>query len=340
MVNGRENIPVICLELLSKLPVELTSSLRLLIYSINEESNMDTATDTNSKRSNITRKFNWFLFMLYAVIISISVPATYYVTQAQIVEQANRELSLLVDMVRSVRNVVREDTRPYFLPKEEFFAPVVSSTVIAKTVASKFAKLRPEYYIRVISDNPLNNENLPDVAERRILSRFRGESNLDRIVETGILRNQNYLISAAPAKAKKGCMRCHGTPANTPRQIIDKYGTDGGFGYKIGSVVGASVVGVPLANLNELVLNRSLIIIAVLTVLFALIFLSINSLVKRSIIEPLLSITEAANSVSRGNIKLSMTMDRNDEIGDLAYSFELMRRSLVVVVKKLRNTRK
>jgi len=29
-------------------------------------------------------------------------------------------------------------------------------------------------------------------------------------------------------------------------------------------------------------------------------------------------------------------MDRDDEIGELAYSFELMRRSLVAIVKKMR----
>ena len=289
------------------------------------------------KDSKITRKFNSLLFILYLVVIILSIPATYLLTQQQIQEQANRELSLLVDMVRSVRNVVREETRPHFLPKGEFFPVVVSSTVMAKTVASKFAKLRPEYYIRIVSDNPLNSENLPTAAETEILNRFRSNDKPEKIVETGILRNQNYLISAAPATAKKGCLICHGTSDDAPAQIMEKYSADSGFGYRVGDIVGASVVAVPMANLNELVLNRTLAIAAVLTILFALIFLFINNLVKRAIIKPLLSISEAARSVSRGNINESISMDRDDEIGDLAHSFELMRRSLIAVIKKMRD---
>lgn len=287
------------------------------------------------KSSRISRKFNWLLFSLYLVVIMVSIPATYILTKEQILEQANQELSLLVDMVRSVRNVVREDTRPYFLPKGEFFAPVVSSTVMAKTVASKFAKLRPEYYIRIVSDNPLNRENLPTSAERAILNRFRVAGAPDSIIETGTLRNETYLISAAPAKARKGCQTCHGQAEAAPTQITEQYGTTHGYGYRDGSVVGASVVGVPMANLMDVVLVRSLTILIVTTIVFSLIFLFINSMIKRSIIRPILSISEAATSVSRGNIGESISTDRTDEIGELAHSIELMRRSLVLMVKKV-----
>ena len=76
--------------------------------------------------------------------------------------QANKELTLLVDMVKSVRNVVREDTRPHFAEKGDYFPIVVSSTVMAKTVAEKFARIRPEYYIKIFADNPLNQDDLPD----------------------------------------------------------------------------------------------------------------------------------------------------------------------------------
>ena len=297
---------------------------------------MSEAEKSGKKRSRITRKLNLVLLTMYLTVIAVSIPATYILTKNQILDQANRELSLLVDMVRSVRNVVREDTRPHFLPKGEFFPPVVSSTVMAKTVASKFAKLRPEYYIRIVSDNPLNKENQPDVAEKNILNRFRVNGANGSIVETGFLRNEQYLISAAPAVAKKGCLRCHSTPQETPAQITAKYGEDSGYGYKVGNVVGASVVGVPMANLNQLVLMRSLTIFIVTTVIFSIIFLLINRIIKQSVIRPIIEISEAAQTVSRGSIGQSISMDRNDEIGDLAYSIELMRRSIVVIVKKMR----
>ncbi|RLA06703.1 MAG: hypothetical protein DRQ59_14870, partial [Gammaproteobacteria bacterium] len=68
---------------------------------------MNDAVKKRKKGSRIAKKFNKLLFSLYLVIVVLSIPGTYYATQQQIREQANRELSLLVDMVRSVRNVVR-----------------------------------------------------------------------------------------------------------------------------------------------------------------------------------------------------------------------------------------
>jgi hypothetical protein len=130
----------------------------------------------------------------------------YYLTKTQVLAQANKELTLLVDMVKSVRNVVREDTRPHFTPKGEFFPIVVSSTVMAKTVADKFAQLRPEYYIKIFSDNPLNPEDFPDVLEKELLQRFRQYKQLESIVETGLIQGQQYLLSPAPTTAKKSCL--------------------------------------------------------------------------------------------------------------------------------------
>ncbi len=295
------------------------------------------STDTKGRKTSVTSKFNWMLSLLYAVSILVSLPVTYYLTKQQIFTQANKELTLLVDMVRSVRNVVREDTRPYFLPKGEFFAPVVSSTVMAKTVARKFARLQPDYYIKIASDNPLNLENLPQPLEKALLERFRSSEAPSRIVESGLVRGMRYLVSAAPAVAKEGCMRCHGSPADAPDAITGKYGTKNGYGWNVGQVVGTSVVGVPLGNINELVTRRSAVIIAVVTLVYAIVLIVINRLVHRTIIRPVLNITKAAYAVSHGDLKKIVEVNRNDEIGQLAGSFELMRRSLVLVVRRLQS---
>ena len=83
---------------------------------------MNTKTEDGKKKSRITKKLNWLLLAMYLGIIAISIPTTYFLTKDQILEQANRELSLLVDMIRSVRNVVREETRPHFLPKGDILS--------------------------------------------------------------------------------------------------------------------------------------------------------------------------------------------------------------------------
>ena len=123
-----------------------------------------------SYKGSLTQQFSRILLSLYFISIVISLPLTYLWARNQVYSQAQKELTLLVDMVRSVRNVVREDTRPHFLPQGVFFPPVVSSTVMAKTVASKFVREQPDYYIKIASDNPLNPENLPEPLEKELLN--------------------------------------------------------------------------------------------------------------------------------------------------------------------------
>ncbi|MEE9446509.1 MAG: DUF3365 domain-containing protein, partial [Arenicellales bacterium] len=190
------------------------------------------------KRITLSKKFMQSLFTLFLVLSLLLIPIVYFITKAQVMDQANKELTLLVDMVKSIRNVVREDTRPHFMPRGEFFPPVVSSTVMAKTVAAKFARLQPDYYIKMFSDNPLNAEDLPDQLEVELLRRFRENRELKSIVETGTINSKPYLLSSAPSTVKKGCLFCHGKAEEAPFAIPNKYGVNSGYNWKIGTVIG------------------------------------------------------------------------------------------------------
>ena len=64
------------------------------------------------KRTTLSKKFMQSLFTLFLVLSLLLIPIVYFITKAQVMNQANKELTLLVDMVKSIRNVVREDTSP------------------------------------------------------------------------------------------------------------------------------------------------------------------------------------------------------------------------------------
>lgn len=296
------------------------------------------ATDNNktNKRSSISSKFNQSLLTLFLVLVLVLIPIMYYLTKTQVLAQANKELTLLVDMVKAVRNVVREDTRPHFTPKGEFYPIVVSSTVMAKTVAEKFARVRPEYYIKIFSDNPLNPEDLPDELETELLERFRQNTQLKSIVETGVIRGKQYLLSSAPATVKKGCLLCHGDPARAPLAISKKYGTQSGYGWTVGNVIGGSAVGVPLENINAIAVKRTLYALLALAFIFGILYIYINTIVRRSIITPIREIADKAQKISHGDLGEALETDRDDEIGELSNSFEMMRRSFISLVRRIK----
>jgi HAMP domain-containing protein len=285
--------------------------------------------------SSVSSTFHGALFLIYVVSVLVVVPIIYFLTKSELYDQANKELKVLVDVVNSARAIVKDTTRPYFLPKGEFFSTVVSSTVMAKTLASNFHTLQPAYLVRMISDNPLNIENKPQGLEVTVLESLRGSGSSKGVVQTGIIQGRNYLISAVPTKANEECLICHGDAKAAPKEITEKYGTTTGYGWKPGAIVGATLVGVPIADLNSAVLKRAAIVIGIITVLFAGVLVMLNRVVENHIIRPILRITEAAKAISLGRSNEPLVSDRNDEIGALTRAFELMRRSINIATEQI-----
>jgi HAMP domain-containing protein len=147
------------------------------------------------------------------------------------------------------------------------------------------------------------------------------------------------LVSAAAISSKPGCLRCHGEPDKVPEEISTAYGRTSGYHYKDGDIVGLELVGVPLADVDALATTRSLVAVGLLTLLFALIFATINILVRRNLISPIIEITDAAHAIVKGDLDRTLDIQRNDEIGDLARSVELLRRSFAQVMKRFNKTR-
>ncbi len=284
---------------------------------------------------SVSSTFHRALLLIYLVSVLAVVPFIYFMTRDELYSQANKELKLLVDVVSSARGIVKDKTRPYFLAKGEFFSPVVSSTVMAKELAAQFHKLQPAYLIRMVSDNPLNTENMPEGIEITVLDTLRQSGSDKGIIQTGAIHGHNYLISAVPTKVHDDCLMCHGDPAAAPKEITAKYGTTTGFGWKSGAIIGATLVGVPVADLNSAVLKRSGIAIGIITVLFAGVLIVLNRAVQNNIIQPILQIAEAAKAISLGRSNQALVSDRDDEIGVLTRAFELMRRSINIATDQI-----
>jgi len=287
---------------------------------------------------SLSKKFNLSLLLLYLISVALAAPTVYLVTKQQVYDRANEELVLLVDVVKSIQDYVATDLRPHFMKQDIFYTPAVSGIVATARIANYLKEKQPQYYIKNASDNPLNPSNAAQGLEEELLKRFRKEKELAALSEEGVIGGKAYLVSSAPKVSKKGCLRCHGDPADAPEDQKVSFGSGTGYGYKVNDVVGVSLVGVPLADVQALSLERSLIVIGAITVLFAVLFIVVNMLVKRLILEPIVDITRVAAAVSKGDINRAVTVvERNDEIADLAQAFELMRRSLITAMKHLKS---
>ncbi|MDJ0805529.1 MAG: DUF3365 domain-containing protein [Gammaproteobacteria bacterium] len=290
-----------------------------------------------TSRDSLASRFNLSLVIMYLCTVLITAPTVYFVTKQQVYERAEADLILLVDVVKSIQDFVATDLRPHFMKEKIFYSPSFSGIVATSRIAKYLKQKQPQFYINNVSDNPLNLENRAKGLEQSLLERFRKNRNLESYNTVGQIDGQNYLVSSAPKVSRKGCLRCHGEPAQAPQDVTTTYGTESGYGYRNGEVVGVSVVGVPLEDVQSLTLQRSLLVIGGITLLFALLFIVVNMLVKRLILIPIGDITELAKAVSQGDITREVVVyRRNDEIADLANAFELMRRSLLTAMKRMR----
>lgn len=289
-----------------------------------------------ARRKTLLSKFRTILIVVYIISLVTTVIGVAINTRYEVYNTANKELSLLVDMVKSVRTFIAEDMRPVLLEKNIFHSPGVSSTVATKHIASRFLKAQPDYYIKIASDNPLNPANKPEPLEQKILKTFRADRNLKELKEQGIISGKNFLVSSRPSISKDSCLRCHGLYADAPLTIQQEYSPNSGFNYVSDQVVGASVVGVPINNVNSIIFKRVGIAFLVLTFIFSVIFLLIDFLVKYFIIKPVQNLSTMAIKMSEGSLEEEIIAERRDEIGALANAIELMRRSLVSATNRLK----
>jgi len=300
---------------------------------------MATESSTSTRSGSVTRRFNTSLLLLYLLSIAVSAPAIYYFTRTEVFAQANSELRLLGDLVRSIKGYIAKDMRPWFIENKQFHSAGFSGIVAVSLIAQQFKGLQGRYAIRNVSDNPLNPANSPEDLERGLLEEFRSNREVTHLQTEGELGGQPMLVSSQPIVSQPGCLQCHGDPEKVPPEITSQYGTKTGYHYKDKDIVGLELVGVPIADVNAIAMQRSLVAIGLLTALFGVMFVTINLLVRRNLISPILEITGAAHAVVKGDLDRSLDIQRNDEIGDLARSVELLRRSFAQVMKRFNKTR-
>lgn len=295
-----------------------------------------TLTDQDKARSSVVKRFNYTLLALYFCVVLVSSAGVYWFTKQQAYQQAEQELQLLVNMVNSIRGYVGGTLRPYFIDKKILFSPGFSGVVAISEIAGHFKKVSPNYFIRTSSDNPLNPDNAPKPLEKDLLFEFRSNPELEVISKTGYLDGQQLLIHAVSMKSKPGCMRCHGDPTEVFPDIAAKFPGRSGYYYQLGDTVGVNLVGVPIADINALAIERSVYVIVSLTLLFGILFLLMNLVVRNYLISPIIELRDAVKRIAKGELDQPVVAKNQDEIGDLARSIELLRRSFAQAMQRLR----
>ncbi|KAA0891999.1 c-type heme family protein [Oryzomonas rubra] len=269
---------------------------------------------------SVNTKFNIIAALLLAALFLSLAYSNYRREQALI-------LTTAVDNARSIAHQIIE-TRDYLSqsvtnePEHNYnLIPQVAATQIAKRLTSG-----SRYYVRQISLRYRNPGNRPDSFETAQLATFR-DTQAREVWQVAGEKGKKALRYLLPMKADQSCLACHGTYDTAPRFVRERFPRGHySYGYRVGEVIGAVSVSVPMEGLyHEVGTNLAFDLLYDGAVLLAFVLVS-GWLIRRTILTPVKNVAESIADVARtGNFSERLTGRGNDEIGELIGSFnELM----------------
>jgi HAMP domain-containing protein len=212
-------------------------------------------------------------------------------------------------------------------------------TVPAYSATEMFLELRkkyPDYVYKEATLNPTNPRNRALDWEEDLIKNFKNRPEMDLFDGERETPLGRALYLAKPMRVQSSCLECHSTPSAAPKEMLDLYGPNNGFGWKDGEVIAAQIVSVPvsvpvgMANHAFRSLLLSLAAVGVVTLLV------LDGLLYVTVIRPVSRFAARADEISKGQLDVpELPVRGKDEISVLAAAFNRMHRSVTAAMKML-----
>lgn len=301
----------------------------------------------------LATKFTLLLSLVFIGAIFVSGFALSMALERKAQDEINYQGQILIQMVNSVRDYNDAHVANLLEPKletQERFLPETIPSFAAREVFENLRKNK-EYADFLYKDATLNPTNLRDKAddfETTLIERFKKEPGKQSLSGFRTLFGEQLFYSARPfAITQSKCLRCHNTPQEAPKSQLATYGTDNGFGWKLNQVLGTQIIYVPASKIFNSAHHSFSLFIGIFMIIFTLVILVINYLLKRNVIQPLKPMAQLAQKISTDSMSydeaqeferksLTTIIQRTDELGQLGRVFQKMVREIYAREQRLR----
>jgi two-component system NtrC family sensor kinase len=194
--------------------------------------------------------------------------------------EVSSQANLVFSQVDSVQGYVRQTLRPKMysiLDHGDFIIEAMSSSFVSRQVMDRLRSSGQEHLYRRVAMDARNPDYEARGIELELVDFFRQNPKQTHWEGYKTLNDREYYVKARPVVFGKSCMACHGLPVHAPKSLLDRYGSQRGFGKTLGQLGGVDLVGVPLekslnmiseATLSYLVLYFSGIVLLYLMIHF------------------------------------------------------------------------
>lgn len=303
----------------------------------------------------LNTKFTLLLSLVFISGIVVSGVALSEALQNRVEEQITSKALVLMETMNSLRAYTntRIQNSPILAPILDEQPKFIPETIPTYSVREVFEGVRqnPVYKNFFYKDATLDPTNLRDKAdefETEIVMRFRKEPETKEISGFRNLFGEKVFYIARPFRiTEASCLRCHSTPEAAPKNQIDTYGKEHGFGWKLNDIIAAQTIYVPAQHVLDSVRSVFSLTIVIFVVIFALVIILINFLLKRSVIEPIRIMAKLAQKISDDTLSsenaeesqaknLTKVARRGDELGQLGRVFERMAQEVYAREQRLK----
>lgn len=285
-------------------------------------------------------KFN----LIFIIVFGAGLALASWLAHNFLHDRARQEIleraRLMMQTTLATRNYTTQNIKPLLIHRErvtDHFLPETVPAFAATEVFHDIQKHYPDYSYKEATLNPTNLRDRAVDWEADVINQFRNHKvSIEAVGERDTPSGSSLYLARPITITDPACLDCHDTARRAPRAVVEQYGPNNGFGWKLNETVGAQIVSVP-ESLVIATADRALTSLVIdLAILSVFTLISLDLLLIFAVVRPVSRLSRMADEISRGNIDVEeLPVRGRDEISVLARSFNRMQRSLQRAMKLL-----
>lgn len=285
---------------------------------------------------NIRSKVSVVLGVVLTIAILVIGVVNYKLSVNTAMGEAKEKGRIILNYAYSSMKYVKRVQKPLMLElveKDRYYPEVMSGFAVARSTYEIFTEEEPTYKLKQATLDPLLSSNKADQYETDMIAEFQKTPALK--AKEGVLTKdgKEYFYFAKPMPVEQKCLRCHGDPADAPKDQIEIYGSKNGYNWKLNDICAAFVVYVPIENAMRTAKKSAGILLLFGAISLILTLVVIWVFLDRNIVLPVMNLSSRTEAISVGeNLNDKIELDRKDEIGVLAKAIERLRVSIVKIL--------
>jgi protein-histidine pros-kinase len=258
-------------------------------------------------------------------------------------EEVHEQARLMMETALAARHYTTAHIQPILAAADKTSGKFHAETVPAFAATELFLYLRQanttysDYEYKEAVLNPTNPRDQARGWEEDLIRDFRNHPEQKKINGQRPSPTGDMIYLAHPLVVSEQCLTCHGLRDEAPPEMIKEYslaGSNNGFGWKTGEVIGAQIVSVPASKPITVAGQafRKLMLWLVIGALLTLMIL--DATLYFAVIRPIQRIAANADAISKGQTGIpELPVEGAKEISVLATAFNRMHRSLTKAMK-------